>query len=367
LSACAYSIFIILRLSAHAWDPSVFVGASEKYCDPALVPSNLTVTSRGYDGQFYYRLALNPFTRERTEWGIMLDNPAYRQQRIIYPLIVWILSFGQPKPVLGLLILANLAAVSLIGWIGAKYAKSSGLQPAWGLVFSFYPGFLLTLARDLTEIVSILFLLSGLYLLRIRKKEYATAAFTLAVLSRESAVLFLIVMMLVDFARRVVKRKSEVSWYVFLIPLIIFGVWQVVLLHIWGPYLVIYNSGAARNTGPFLSGFMQAFTSAVQMNFERQQVRIAELALLIGFTSCVFFSIRSSKANLCERISFIAYFLLALFLVREVWIEDWAFLRALSELYLFGWVIILASQFRFRIVLLSGYLALWFFLLIRRY
>lgn len=367
LSAFAYLIFILLRLSVHDWDPSYFIGAGKKHSDPSLVPSNLTVSSRGYDGQYYYRLALNPFTRERTEWGIKLDNPAYRQQRIIYPLIVWMLSLGQPGPVPWLMILVNLVAVSFIGWMGAKYVASLGVQPIWGIVFSFYPGFLLTIARDLTEIVAILFLLSGLFFLRRGKGVYATCAFTLAVLSRETAIPFLFIMMLVNVVRRATRRRPEESWYIFSIPLITYCIWQLALLQLWGPTLVIYNSGAARGTGPFLSGFIEAFSSAHQMSFMRQQVRLAEIALLIGFALFVLFSIRFSRAYLHEKISFVVYLMLALFLVREVWVEDWAFLRALSELYLFGWIILLSSRYRFKLSLWIGFFILWLFLLIKRH
>ena len=40
--------------------------------------------SPGYDGQFFYRLALRPWTQTRTEFGITFDEPAYRQQRLVY-------------------------------------------------------------------------------------------------------------------------------------------------------------------------------------------------------------------------------------------------------------------------------------------
>src|SRR5437870_36042 len=91
--ALLYGSFISLRLAEQHADPSAFVTAGDRFCDPQQVPFNLRVlpTSDGYDGQFYYRLALDPFTRTRTAFGIQLDLPAYRQQRIIYPLLVWVL------------------------------------------------------------------------------------------------------------------------------------------------------------------------------------------------------------------------------------------------------------------------------------
>ena len=51
--------------------------------------------SVGYDGQFYYYIAHDPFILGQSYNHI--DFPAYRYQRIIYPLTAWLLSFGQPK------------------------------------------------------------------------------------------------------------------------------------------------------------------------------------------------------------------------------------------------------------------------------
>jgi hypothetical protein len=96
-----YLLFITARLSAHGYDTSYFVTAGDQFCDPNLVPKTLTVTtgSNGYDGQVFYRLALNPFTSTPTEFGVTFDSPQYRQQRIVYPFLVWVLSIGDPDRV----------------------------------------------------------------------------------------------------------------------------------------------------------------------------------------------------------------------------------------------------------------------------
>ena len=64
LTAAAYLVFLLMRLRAHGYDPSYFVTAGDQFVDVARVPGSLSVlkNSSGYDGQFYYRLALDPFT-----------------------------------------------------------------------------------------------------------------------------------------------------------------------------------------------------------------------------------------------------------------------------------------------------------------
>src|SRR3954447_9864368 len=87
ITAAAYAAFVGCRLDA-VGDWSRFVSAGDQYCDPTATPEALFVAknSSGYDGQFYYRLSLAPFSHRAIERGIRFDSPPYRSQRIIYPL-----------------------------------------------------------------------------------------------------------------------------------------------------------------------------------------------------------------------------------------------------------------------------------------
>jgi hypothetical protein len=89
ITAIVYLAFIVVRLEMHNGDASVFVVAGDRFVDAGQTPPDLMVrpTSDGYDGQFYYRLALDPFTKRVVDFGISLSNPVWRQQRIAYPLL----------------------------------------------------------------------------------------------------------------------------------------------------------------------------------------------------------------------------------------------------------------------------------------
>src|SRR5437588_9577196 len=85
LSAALAVALALLALAAHDWDVSGFVTAGTDVTDPARSPRGLHVDpGPGYDGQYFYRLALDPLTDRRTDFGIILDDAAYRQQRILY-------------------------------------------------------------------------------------------------------------------------------------------------------------------------------------------------------------------------------------------------------------------------------------------
>src|SRR3954462_461359 len=104
--AICYIAFLVPLLQKRGGDVSRFVIAGGGNVDASKVPAGLTVIPNigGYDGLTFYRLALNPFTSEQAAHGIRLDNPPYRQQRIGYPFIVWILSLGHSAWIPALLV-----------------------------------------------------------------------------------------------------------------------------------------------------------------------------------------------------------------------------------------------------------------------
>src|SRR5688500_12450460 len=78
-------------------DISAFVVAGDNFVDPATVdpPIHVIEDSWGYDGQFFWRLGVDPFEwdLDRPHHGVMFDS-AYRPPRIGYPLVAWALAGG---------------------------------------------------------------------------------------------------------------------------------------------------------------------------------------------------------------------------------------------------------------------------------
>src|SRR5215467_16340829 len=112
-TALIYGLFLLARLRAHDFDPSYFVTAGTRHYDPVSADPGLRSIRNGpgYDGQYYYRLAIEPFSRKPIDHGIAFDSPAHRQQRILYPLLAWLISAGKPTGVPAALILLNYAAL----------------------------------------------------------------------------------------------------------------------------------------------------------------------------------------------------------------------------------------------------------------
>ena len=96
------------------------------YGNPARVPHGVFVLPRstGYDGQFYYRLALDPANLHQTAFGITMDAP-YRFMRIGYSALAWLVSLGQRTAVPYALAAINVAALGALGYLGGLLAREA--------------------------------------------------------------------------------------------------------------------------------------------------------------------------------------------------------------------------------------------------
>ena len=279
--AVIFSIFVFGRLYQSKFDFSSFVTAGDVYSDPARVPPGLTVlrNSPGFDGQFYYRFALNPFTSQATEFGITIDAPPLRHQRILYPFLTWTLSFGDPSRVPVVMVLINLIGLIVLGWIGGHYAQSFKQHALWGVFLPLYPGFLLTLSRDLVEILEITLLVGSLLLIRRAKPLAATLLLSLAVLTKETSLLVAVAALLVYVFRRWKgKDLANLRWHYFAVPMAVFAVWQLLLFYNWGKFPIFASSEA--NFGiPFVAPAAFALHTLRTL----QHPNIIELFFLAGF------------------------------------------------------------------------------------
>jgi hypothetical protein len=328
--ALAYGgyLFVLLRHFHGDWSRCAVAGGAG--VDARAVPKGLTVTPNigGYDGAGFYRLALNPFTRTRTAYGITLDDPPYRQQRILYPLIVWLLSLGHAAWVPMLLVLVNFAAVVTIAAAGAALARNV----AGGVAMALYPGFLLTMSHDTSEIVACAFIVAALCM----KKPWLLLS--CAVLTRETTLIVAVCLL------------SPV-------PIVVYAVWQVIL-YIWWHALPL-TSASPHWTVPFVE-YARFFAAAAPMRFHLQRLWFFECVFLAIVVACVLIAWRRSPAPWKWRIAWIVYFAIAAMLPHNVWGEDVGFLRILSEFFVMSAIIVVPTRVRWALLIPTA--ALWLYL-----
>lgn len=358
--AILYAIFLSIVLSKINYNFSYFITAGDFFVEKNFLHPEISIRkdSLGYDGQFYYRLTLDPFTKNFIDFGITFDNPLYRQQRIIYPLLTWIFSFGNQRLIPYILVTINFLALLGITYCGSLLAKSVGKHAAWGMLFGLYAGFLFTLVRDLTEITEILFFLIALLLYQHKRFFLAIMFFILMILSKETSVLLLILFSVY------VLLKSRISGvktkWLFLLPFLTYVFWHMYLYTIWGGN---WSLELTNNIGIPFVGISSFINQIMRLGNHFERVWMIEIITLFIFSFITLVSIRKSSAYLFEKTAWILYLILILSLTNTVWSEDWAFMRALSEFYILGIILLLKSQrrFAFNLPIITSQVFLWLF------
>jgi hypothetical protein len=112
--------FAVWRLQAAGWQPVALAELGTRYAQ--IEPSG----SEGYDGQFTYYVAMDPRPEAVAPH---LDVPAYRYQRILYPLLARALALGQPAWIPWSLILISLIAQAVGTWAVASFLADHGVWP----------------------------------------------------------------------------------------------------------------------------------------------------------------------------------------------------------------------------------------------
>lgn len=334
------AFFSLLWLRKHNFDVAQLVVAGDQFSDPHLVPRNLPVENRsaGYDGQFYYRLALNPFTRQVSEFGIRLDYPIYRQQRILFPFLAWLISAGHPAAVPGAFLAINLLSIGLLGWAAARIAQSYGAAPFWGVAMWLYPGWPLTLARDCVELLEIA-LLACMVLALIRDHvRVATVLAIAAVFTKETALLG-VIGCLVVFAFCGELRKKSAYATVAVITTSAYAVFKYLLFWAW-------HAPVRLGTGIFGAPLNGVLRAARSLACSATTVDRWYLLEILGLFVLTYLCIRMVRASRAWPLAIVAacYGLMLVSLDQTVWIEDWAFLRASAEYCFFCGCIIAGSS-----------------------
>lgn len=163
----AMLVYLGLLAGLAAWrgfDLSVFIFAGDEFVDAAAISPPIAVArnSIGYDGQFFYRFARDPWSTDPTAGGITLDIPAKRMQRIFYPLLARAAALGNAAWLPASLVAVNLAGIGLLAAAAAWLTRRRAL-PGWlPWAILAWPGLLVALAHDTAEIVTAALLLTAL-------------------------------------------------------------------------------------------------------------------------------------------------------------------------------------------------------------
>ncbi len=243
-------LIALLVLTVYACVFAVRVRADGSALPFVVMGTSNTPGNHGYDGQFYYRIAIAPLGTSRG-----LDNVAYRYQRIGYPMLARALSVGRNALVPGALVLINIVAVAIGTLVCARFLRANGFHPAYALAWALYAGQVAAFWRDLAEPFAMLLVACALMAVRVDRVPLAGVLLAAAVLTKETALLFAAAV-----AASYAFRGRANSFAVFTVLVAApYLAWQLALVHMFGhtglseahaaPRLLLVGLRGARGTG----------------------------------------------------------------------------------------------------------------------
>lgn len=360
ISVISYLIILLVHLHLNNYDITRLIKAGDHYVKSSELKRVIYVNSNsfGYDGQFYYRLALDPLTNKETEDGITLDKPAYRQKRLIYPLISRLVSF-KPSYIPYALVIINLLGIAYLSYLSCKLVIIFKRKLIYSLIIPFYPGFIFTLYRDLTEIIAISLLFTGIIALNNKKNKLAVLFFVLSSFTKETTLIIPIGILL---AYLFFNKKANKNWLIIsLVPIITYVIWHFVINYLWKNNGI--DSLRTNLTIP-LNGFFQLLKNLLFNPSNIIIVYIIEILFLLFFIYNVFVVLKNSKVLLYIKTAWIAVIMLVAVLNYNVFEEDIAFMRSCAELYLIGCFILIKSNTKYLKFHFFYTIFLWFYVFI---
>jgi hypothetical protein len=159
---------------------------------PALARS-LFQYDFGYDGQFAYMMAFDPFltrfSQQPQRYRDVVDLPPYRYGRVGFSVLTRWLAAGRPEYFPATMVWLIVGAQFVLGWSLASIARSRDRSPWSALLCVTIPGFMASTLFALPEPIAAAAVVSGLFLLERDRLAPATICFGGALLIRETSVL----------------------------------------------------------------------------------------------------------------------------------------------------------------------------------
>ena len=286
--------------------------------------TSILKNSSGYDGQFFYYICFDPFLTGRIHKG--MDMASYRYQRILYPWMVCLISAGKSALFPYALIAVNLLSVLAGTLFCMLFLKQKGLSSWLGFCYALTSGFLIACLRDLSEPLSMAFLMAGLYWYSLRRFGWSVFCFSFAILARE---IMLLVILCVLLEQLLQKRDWKFFWG-YLFSFIPYGLWQIYVF--WRLKQTPFEDQTSNVGLPFKALF--AYTRQLFSLPDKKQEQTYLLLCVLLILCLMILSFREVKRSVnAYSLSFLVFALLPAFFSSKVWSEPWSYGRVLLPLF----------------------------------
>lgn len=211
------------------------------------MPERAINNRTGYDGQYYYFLALRPdmavICAQQPQSCAMTPKqwPELRAQRIFYPLAARMVALGQPQAIPLALLLVNFLAILVTVGLVSTLSVEAGASPWLGAAAGMFSGEALGFLRDLADPFSIMWLVMAVWLFHKQRHLMAAGALAAALLTREPLLICVPLLFLPLVGQRAWMRLGQCLT----IALGPFVVWQIILRALYGSWALITSDSTA--------------------------------------------------------------------------------------------------------------------------
>jgi hypothetical protein len=257
LALVAAMLVVVPSLRPVGWDVTALprvasntpLGAAAGRIDPGFH----TVEAGGYDGQFYWAIALDPLAAGDIHRDV--DKPSYRYGHPLYGWLGWLFSAGQGTAAAAALLAVGLAsfvaAAAAAAWLGVRRGRSG-----WESLFvAANAGLLYSAAHDLAEPLCAALLLGGLATYIAGRRAAALACFALLPLAKEPLALLAVAIAVWEVWRNHARVRSVLPLVCTLLPAVAWWIYARIRLGAW------FTSGDTALGAPF-SGWKRALLDA---------------------------------------------------------------------------------------------------------
>ena len=352
ISIILIAVVVLLRFAVGGFNWSYFIVLGDNFATPSINPTEIIQQDGpGYDGQFYYGLAKDPFSFEKVKGGVIIDHPPYRHQRILYPLLAYYISFRGKSILPLIMVIINGISLFLISRIIASFQFISTVK--WRFLLPLLiSGLWMSLSRNLTECLEVLFLILVLQSFLRHKIGYYILFSSAALLTRETTIIYIGTIAAIWLWRYMSGNSKRKLLCILLLgsPFLVLAVWKYILLQAY-PASGIVSAGS-NITFPFHGIIMSFLVNLKHIDSTRSLIEFMVWSTFLIWQFALFFLgiramqfnfntqiIRSTLSSLCLiGIGFASLFSIS------IYIDDWAFLRILSGLDVFLFLLILERK-----------------------
>jgi len=323
--ALAIAVLTVIRLLAPAdWDPTVAASFGEKatlildYAEEKLGRDVLTRPEQGHDGKFFFVQSNDPWILDPDENASILNPPAYRSQRMLYPVFAGGAGFFSADMIVWSLLTVNVVFIALGSLAVGLIAKKHGVTHWAGIAFALNIGLLAELFIDGAGVVAFSLACIGAWALEEERLVFASVAFAAAALTREVMLVFVLFVALFWLIRR-----RKVPWILLLPAVSAVALWAIyVRMRIDVPEDL--DPANALTSVPF-SGVVEALTSGVAQPADIASIFVFVILLVV-------IPILAWRSNVYLTWGAVGFAVLGPFLTVLVWQESFDVSRALAPL-----------------------------------